>query len=60
MSRYIDADKFKKRLVKMYWQNEENRGVYDPYVKAIEKCVDILDKQPTADVEEVRHGKGGK
>lgn len=57
MARYIDADKLKEQLVKKYWQNEEKLGIKHPSVTAIEKCVSILDRMPTADVREVKHGK---
>lgn len=43
MRRYIDADKYKHDLIQL------------GFLPAL--VVSVLDKQPTADVEEVRHGE---
>ena len=43
MSRYIDADNYKKDLIQL------------GFLRAL--VVSVLDKQPTADVVEVRHGE---
>lgn len=45
MSRYIDADNYKKDLIQL------------GFLPAL--VVSVLDKQPTADVVEVRHGEWG-
>ena len=46
MSRYIDADNYKKDLIQL------------GFLPAL--VVRVLDKQPTADVVEVRHGRWDK
>ena len=46
MSRYIDADKYKQDLIQL------------GFLPAL--VVRVLDKQPTADVVEVRHGEWKK
>ena len=44
MPRYIDAEKLKKHYA---WWDDENKETFDA----------IIDQQPTADVQESKHGK---
>jgi predicted nucleic acid-binding Zn-ribbon protein len=45
MARYIDADKLKAHYA--WWGDTEERRTFD----------EIVDAQPTADVQEIKHGK---
>lgn len=49
MARYIDADKIR------YYFNDMVRGIGREF--SINYIVHIIDKQPTADVEKVKHGE---
>lgn len=54
MERYINVDLFKKNTNPVWYQPDDNSeycGVYNK--KDIE---DMIDAQPTADVQEVKHG----
>lgn len=57
MPRYINADKFERELKDRYYELEKQFGCYDSYVEAIDECIDKIDNAPTADVQEVKHGK---
>lgn len=51
MSRYIDADKINAKLM------DEYHGMISDESMKIYKIMQMLDNSPTADAEEVRHGK---
>ena len=51
MPRYIDADKINAELM------DEYHGMISDESMKIYKIMQMLDNAPTADVEEVRHGK---
>ena len=57
MTRYIDADEFELELLKEWKQLKKERGLFDAYVNAIDACIKRIKKFPTADVQEVKHGK---
>lgn len=67
MARYIDADKLKglMRLDQSGIKDKLKHEVLHPerkleckaYIDAIEYCVEQINEAPTAEVEEVRHGK---
>lgn len=52
MSRYIDADAALKRFEEMHGNESELLNCYNA-----DWIVSFIEAQPTADVEEVRHGK---
>lgn len=49
MSRYIDAFKLKKRLHEIYETHQR--------LITIDRMLKIIDEQPAADVQEIRHGR---
>lgn len=51
MPRYIDADKLNAKLMDEYY------GMISDESMKIYKIMQMLDNAPTADVQEVRHGK---
>ena len=54
MARYIDADLFKKNKNPVWYQPDDNSRYCGLYAnKDIEN---MIDAQPTADVQEVKHG----
>ena len=55
MARYIDADKLYAEMEDLYEHHIEMRNFSAD--GAVADCLDILVKQPTADVVEVKHGK---
>lgn len=61
MSRYIDADLFREKMVKFIAQEEEKAFQFDDYdvgwIAGLEYAKDELYNAPTADVQEVKHGR---
>ena len=52
MSRYIDAEKFEKAIIGMAYVGNKGKIVFDT-----DFIFNTLYQQPTADVQEVKHGK---
>lgn len=52
MSRYIDGDK----LIELFKERHGNRSEYLK-IYALSEIINVIDKQPTADAQEVKHGK---
>lgn len=52
MSRYIDADK----LIEQFKERHGNRSEYLK-IYTLSEIINVIDQQPTADVEEVQYGK---
>ena len=57
MSRYIDAELFDISVIYNEKSKELTCGEVKKYIEEVKK---YIDKIPTADVQEVRHGKWGK
>lgn len=60
MSRYIDADALFEELQRCShetWSKDINRAWWAQAVKIKDNIVRCIDRQPTADVVEVRHGE---
>lgn len=55
MARYIDADKLYAEMEDLYEHHIEMKNFSAD--GAVADCLDILEKQPTANVEEVKHGE---
>lgn len=54
MARYIDAEKLKSEL---YMKIKQLSLVHPKQEKGVRIAYDIVEEQPTADVQEVKHGK---
>lgn len=62
MSRYIDSDALIEELQRCSretWSKDINRAWWAQSVKIKDNIVRCIDRQPTADVVEVMHGKWG-
>ena len=55
MSRYIDAEKFEKAIIGMAYVGNKGKIVFDT-----DFIFNTLYQQPTAEVQEVKHGKWEK
>lgn len=55
MARYIDADELHIKMEDLYEHHIEMKNFSAD--GAVADCLDLLDKQPTADVVEVKHGE---
>lgn len=56
MARYIDKDKLVNKLKEDYATLVKERW-FDDYVQGYSSAIDDVAVEPTADVQEVRHGK---
>ena len=61
MAKYIDADLFREKMVKFIAQEEKKPFQLDEYdigwITGLEYAKDELYNAPTADVQEVKHGR---
>lgn len=57
MSRYIDADNLIKKMQERYNDLLNDDGYYDHFTQGYEDALSTVENEPTADVQEVRHGK---
>ena len=61
MAKYIDADLFREKMVKFIAQEEKKSFQLDEYdigwITGLEYAKDELYNAPTADVQEVKHGR---
>lgn len=57
MSRYIDADNLIKKMQERYNDLSSGDGYYDHFTQGYEDALSTVENEPTADVQEVRHGK---
>lgn len=62
MSRYVDAEALIEQINSCSyetWSKDVNRAWWAQAVKVKDNIVECIKRQPTADVEEVRHGSWG-
>lgn len=55
--RYIDADALKDKMQTRHEDLARDYGDYDNYVMGFHDALELLENTPTADVQEVKHGK---
>ena len=55
MARYINADKLAENIVHTLKKKDEYANTHT--YRCFQKFIEIIDKEPTAKVEEVRHGE---
>lgn len=57
MSRYIDAYNLIKKMQERYNNLSNGDGFYDHFTQGYEDALSTVENEPTADVQEVKHGK---
>lgn len=57
MARYIDADNLIKKMQEQYNNLLNDDGYYDHFTQGYEEALSTVENEPTADVQEVRHGR---